>query len=411
MVALFGISSLALAQSPVPSNAPTGFPAWWFEWNVISPTNHTNTSPTWPGDYPASDDYSAINQGTLKNLALGAITELQAQLPAAVLTNSNAVALQNLIAGWTTNPATNADNYAAVNQGQLKYIAKQFYDLLGSGSYTAGLGLQPTNWTGTYPWPASATNADPYALANIGQAKYVFSFDLTAPAGQVPAWWAQYYFGTTNVSPNSLSPSGDGNTLLQDYLLGNNPKDFYNGTLPSLSIVSGASQTGSAGQLLSAPLVVSVTDASNNPILNAPVTFAVGSSGGSLVASSVGTAASSLTIQTDGNGLAQVFYQLPSGNNATSTVTCSTSSGTNSESVSFSESSDDGTGAYANPFNPSSVVANANDDGSIDVSWVNNADPSDTRPITIKYMDVNGNWQTLVPSVPAGTTHYHVPAH
>jgi hypothetical protein len=137
----------------------------------------------------------------------------------------------------------------------------------------------------------------------------------------------------------------------------------------------------------------------------------VGSSGGSLVASSVGTAASSLTIQTDGNGLAQVFYQLPSGNNATSTVTCSTSSGTNSESVSFSESSDDGTGAYANPFNPSSVVANANDDGSIDVSWVNNADPSDTRPITIKYMNANGNWQTLVPSVPAGTTHYHVPAH
>jgi hypothetical protein len=188
IVSLFGFSSFLLAQSPVPSNAPTGFPAWWFEWNVIVPTNPTNTSPTWPGDYPTSDDYSGINQGTLKNLALGAITELQAQLPSAVLSNSNAVALQNLIAGWTTNPATNADNYAAVNQGQLKYIAKQFYDLLGSGSYTAGLGLQPTNWTGTYPWPASATNADPYSLANIGQAKYVFSFDLTAPAGQVPAW-------------------------------------------------------------------------------------------------------------------------------------------------------------------------------------------------------------------------------
>jgi hypothetical protein len=407
LTAVLSFAATSFAQSQIPSNAPSGFPAWWFEWNVIVPTNPTNTSPTWPGDYPTSDDYSAINQGTLKNLALGAITELQAQLPAAVLTNSNAVALQNLISGWVTNPATNADSYAAVNQGQLKYLAKQFYDVLGTGSYTAGLGLQPTNWTsGAYPWSTNS-GADPYSLANIGQAKCVFSFDLTAPEGQVPAWWAAYY-GVSNLDPSSLSPSGDGNTIYGDYLAHLNPSDLYNGNLPRLTLISGSGQVGPPNGLVAAPLVVSVTDSSNNPINNAPVVFTVGQGGGMVQVSSVGALATSVTARTGSSGQARVFFQLPNTTSTTSQITCSATIGFQSTNVIFSETSGNGTGNYPSPYAPSNVSARLNTDGSVDISWVTAADPSDTSLIPIRYQATDGTWVTNA-YAPAGSTSYHLP--
>ena len=55
------------------------------------------------------------------------------------------------------------------------------------------------------------------------------------------------------------------------------------------------------------------------------------------------------------------------------------------------------------------MVAAANADGSIDVTWTNNADPADPEPTDIMYQDRNGVWQKLT-SVPAGVSSYHVPA-
>lgn len=34
--------------NPIPSNAPTSYPLWWFQQGVITPSNPTNASPSWP---------------------------------------------------------------------------------------------------------------------------------------------------------------------------------------------------------------------------------------------------------------------------------------------------------------------------------------------------------------------------
>jgi hypothetical protein len=96
----------------------------------------------------AANDFAALNAGQLKHLAYMAWLELD-----------------SLPGGAGFEPAfTNAGNdYAAVNIGQLKEIARPFYDRLGS--------------TNAYPWAEGPPGND-YALANIGQAKHLFSFNL-----------------------------------------------------------------------------------------------------------------------------------------------------------------------------------------------------------------------------------------
>jgi hypothetical protein len=73
--------SISASVLPIPTGAPTYYPNWWFSRGIILRTDSTVTSPVWPTNYPAADDYSAINQGQLKNLALQAYHELTSVLP------------------------------------------------------------------------------------------------------------------------------------------------------------------------------------------------------------------------------------------------------------------------------------------------------------------------------------------
>jgi hypothetical protein len=66
----------------------------------------------------AADDYAALNQGQLKNFVRGAVDEMNAKLPGGAGT-----ALNNLVAGWRANAGT-ADDFAAANVGQLKAMGK-----------------------------------------------------------------------------------------------------------------------------------------------------------------------------------------------------------------------------------------------------------------------------------------------
>jgi alpha-tubulin suppressor-like RCC1 family protein/chitodextrinase len=63
------------------------------------------------------------------------------------------------------------DDYQVMNVGQLKRVARPFYDRLAAVQYSGS----PLNPQQLYPWGASA---DDYAVVNIGQAKFVFSFDV-----------------------------------------------------------------------------------------------------------------------------------------------------------------------------------------------------------------------------------------
>jgi len=133
--------------------AATG-PAWWVARDVLNLDAVPN-------------DFAAVNQGQLKWVASNACEELETQLPGG--TGSNIWAL--------ISSFSNSNNFRPVNLGQLKYVAKPFYDRLIEAGYT-------TN----YPWSGQPND---YALANIGQMKNVFSFDVSydTDGDGIPDWW------------------------------------------------------------------------------------------------------------------------------------------------------------------------------------------------------------------------------
>src|SRR2546423_5022671 len=129
-------------------------------------------SPTWwsqrnvlvPNAVP--DDYAPVNQGQLKNIAKAAVAEMDAKL-----TGGAGQELHNLVNSWST-PAAPTNDFSPVNVGQSKAVAKPFYDRL----ILAGL-------MDTYPWLKSLNLPDDFAAANIGQIKNLFSFEI--PSGNL----------------------------------------------------------------------------------------------------------------------------------------------------------------------------------------------------------------------------------
>src|SRR5688572_2710897 len=108
-----------------------------------------------------ADDYAPVNQGQLKNIAKAAVAEMDAKLSGGAGED-----LHRLIESWSSSdPATN--DFAPVNLGQLKNVAKPFYDRL------IAVGLLDF-----YPWAGSPNPPDDFAVANIGQTKHLFSFEI-----------------------------------------------------------------------------------------------------------------------------------------------------------------------------------------------------------------------------------------
>jgi len=164
-----------------------------------------------PGATP--DDYAAVNQGQVKHIAKQGYEEMKAKLPDGAGPTLSAI--------WET-PAVSTDDYRAINLGQLKNVAKPFYDRL----IEAGL-------ASAYPWATSTTAADDYALANIGQAKNLFAFEIPDPVVVDPNdtdgngfldTWEMAHFGHLGVTPNA-DPDGDGLTNLQEYQNGTDPNN------------------------------------------------------------------------------------------------------------------------------------------------------------------------------------------
>ena len=137
------LTAAALAAGLLLQSAQAVAPEWWSTRGVLA------------AGRPA-DDYAAANAGQLKNLAKKAAAEMNAVLPGGAGTE-----ISTLITAWSAAPAPEVtrDDYAAVSVGQLKRVAKPFYDRLGLA----------------YPWGTGVTTDD-FAVANVGQLKRVFSF-------------------------------------------------------------------------------------------------------------------------------------------------------------------------------------------------------------------------------------------
>jgi hypothetical protein len=355
-----------------------GNPAWWANWGVLTPGAQPN-------------DYAAVNQGQVKSIASLATQDFDAQLPGGA-----GAAVHAITDPWNTPSATTND-YQAINLGQLKNLAKPFYDRLIAVGYT-----------NEYPWAVSSTPAKDFAAANIGQVKNLFSFDLTAdnPANDstgdgVADWWAKYYFGTVHITPGNQAARGDGLTILQAFQQGLNPNDFYNGQIPTFTIISGNNQTAGAGGFVSQALAVQVV-VSGQPAANAPVTFTATQGGGQVQAGLTTSPANSVQVKTNVSGIARSFFQLPSTINTTCQVTAVTGTGANQQTLTFTENSGDNTFAVQTAAcSISGLTCSLQDDGSQIFTWSNNTDD----PTPIWNHDANGN-VVQVTTVPAGQTSY-----
>jgi hypothetical protein len=111
----------------------------------------------------------------------------------------------------------------------------------------------------------------------------------------------------------SEDSDGDGASNLSEYQAGTDPWDYFDGQLPIFAIVGGNDQVGEIGQFNEEPLIVSLTDAAGVPRVHAPVTFSVEEGGGRLAAVSTGSPVpnATLSVQTDGAGVARASYEQP----------------------------------------------------------------------------------------------------
>lgn len=166
-----------------------GMPQWWTDRGVVD----TNAVP---------NDYAPVNQGQSKQVAYLAYLEFQQKLGTA---GSN---IQAMVSGFS-----GTNNYLPLNLGQLKTIVAPFYDRLNAPVFT---NAWPEGMTvGPYPWSGSTNPAQDYAVANIGQLKYLFSFDfLKIPPGAgtdsdgdgLSDWFEQW----NGWNPSANDSDGDG---------------------------------------------------------------------------------------------------------------------------------------------------------------------------------------------------------
>ena len=139
-------------------------PAWWSEQGIIAEGES--------GPVPA-DDFAAINQGQLKNFALAAYRMLDSSLPggAGETLRTHIGQFYDFGSGEPVVKTT-TDNFAVTNQNQLKTVVAPFYDRLLEAGYITATGTAPSI-TYTYSWYPSGQRT--------GHGKYPWDGSPTPP--------------------------------------------------------------------------------------------------------------------------------------------------------------------------------------------------------------------------------------
>ena len=238
-------------------------PQWWVERGIVVSADGEASSAT------IDENYSVANVGQLMNIAKLAADELNDKVPnsAAGFSGGAGSEITALVSAFPIYNANKPDaNYVAVNIGQLKYVSKSFYDRLweiesaypNSVTWPTGMtffsgGTDSTNHK--YPWTAlPASTASNYAAemdknylaANIGQIKYLFSWDVNIAEPEIdpnadtdgdgiPDWWELQYGLDPNNAADASALDDYSVAYLTLYLSGLEPNvaDADNDGLPS----------------------------------------------------------------------------------------------------------------------------------------------------------------------------------
>jgi hypothetical protein len=168
-------------------------PAWWSLREVHRP------------EVTVTNDFASANLGQVKWFATRACIELDENLPYGA-----GGGVQSLVRGFSPS-----NNYIVVNLGQLKAVAAPFYARLIEEGYTNG-----------YPWTTNTPIDDAdFAVANIGQVKHVFDFDLTRDedSDYLPDWWERKWFGGITSQTGASDADADGLINSNEYKIGISP--------------------------------------------------------------------------------------------------------------------------------------------------------------------------------------------
>ncbi|MCX6937524.1 MAG: thrombospondin type 3 repeat-containing protein [Verrucomicrobia bacterium] len=194
-------------------------PTWWTTRKVITSD--------------AADDFAAANIGQLKFVAANAARELDWSLLSVGGVSDEII---NLVDSWDASPTDEVvrDDYAVINQGQLKSVAELFYRRLRQAGY---IGV-PLAQGATRPWTTTADDDDDYAVANLGQLKYIFSFDpnpgimVDIDQDGIDDRWEKLYYKSSAVVSGGEDTDQDGYTTLEEFLLKTSPLRADSDLLP-----------------------------------------------------------------------------------------------------------------------------------------------------------------------------------
>jgi hypothetical protein len=222
----------------------------------------------------------------------------------------------------------------------------------------------------------------------IGGPEVAALYNTDTDGNGLPDRWEWEQFGQSGVDPATDS-DGDGLTNLQEYLAGSDPKDFFNGLPPALTIVDGNNQGDFPGLALARPFAVRVTNQNGTPKPNAPVIFSIQSGGGQLSPVNGGI--------TDASGIARASLQLPSTVGTTVLV-----------DAAFSEVKVIFTATVGNaslaPAGPSDVACERQSPIAVLVKWTDNS--NNETAFYVERSEDNQVWQRLLPGLPANTTEF-----
>lgn len=238
---LLTLTSALLAETVIAQT----YPQWWLDKGVVS--SQPPAAPGESGHDPATydawmvDNHAVANLGQAKNLAKQAYNEMES---AGV--GSSGGSIHNMVSIFSELPQ---DNYVPLTIGQLKAISAPFFNAMHDADFTVTLADGSIVSGETYPWTQDVTPNN-LAIANTGQLKHVFSFDLTGWRGLIDpddidgdglldSWEEQIILaGLTDQNGDGVVDiydvlpeddyDGDGDSNEDEFILGSSPIDPTN---------------------------------------------------------------------------------------------------------------------------------------------------------------------------------------